>query len=243
LRNETPRNSINEKGKAALNASDVFVIINASFTVVKIAAQNFRLEKRKSWMLSKTLVSGLEHYKIGPKIRALRLKKQLGLVRLGEHAGLSPAMLSKIERNALFPTLPTLLRIAMVFGVGLEHFFSDTAERPLAVVRRKDRLRLPNRPGKTDLSYLFESLNFLATDRKIDAYYAEFPVNSRPAEAHQHAGAELIYLIKGALSVSIDGTDVALNQGDAIYFDSAALHSYRRRGRFACSALVVVSPL
>ena len=72
-------------------------------------------------MLSETLATGLEHYKIGPKIRALRLKKKLGLVQLGEHTGLSPGMLSKIERGALFPTLPTLLRIALVFGFGLEH--------------------------------------------------------------------------------------------------------------------------
>ena len=57
-------------------------------------------------MLSETLAAGLEHYKIGPKIRALRLKKKLGLVQLGEHTGLSPGMLSKIERGALFPTLP-----------------------------------------------------------------------------------------------------------------------------------------
>src|SRR5436190_11740732 len=73
-------------------------------------------------MLSKTLSSGLQQYQIGPKLRSLRLRKKLGLVELGSHTGLSAAMLSKIERGVLFPTLPTLLRIAMVFNVGLEHF-------------------------------------------------------------------------------------------------------------------------
>jgi transcriptional regulator with XRE-family HTH domain len=97
-------------------------------------------------MLSQTLAAGLESYEIGPKIRALRLKKNLGLVQLGEHTGMSSGMLSKIERGQLFPTLPTLLKIAMVFGVGLEHFFVDRKDRPtLAVVRKKDRLRLPDR--------------------------------------------------------------------------------------------------
>ena len=70
-------------------------------------------------MISQTLTTGLTQYKIGPKIRALRVEKGLGQVQLGEHTGLSPALLSKIERGQLFPTLPTLLRIAMVFGVGL----------------------------------------------------------------------------------------------------------------------------
>ncbi|TIV03878.1 MAG: helix-turn-helix transcriptional regulator, partial [Mesorhizobium sp.] len=71
-------------------------------------------------MLSDTLSNELQRYAIGPRIKALRLRKKLGLVQLAGHTGLSPAMLSKIERGQMFPTLPTLLRIAMVFGVGLD---------------------------------------------------------------------------------------------------------------------------
>jgi transcriptional regulator with XRE-family HTH domain len=99
--------------------------------------------------LDDELVEGLKRYEIGSKIRALRVKKKLGLAQLGEHTGLSPALLSKIERGNLFPTLPTLLRIAMVFGLGLEHFFVETEHRPLmAFSRKQDRLRLPNRPAE-----------------------------------------------------------------------------------------------
>ena len=36
-------------------------------------------------MLSATLKSGLSDYEIGRKIRALRLKKKMGLVELGRH--------------------------------------------------------------------------------------------------------------------------------------------------------------
>jgi transcriptional regulator with XRE-family HTH domain len=104
-------------------------------------------------MLSSTLKSGLSNYEIGAKIRALRLKKKMGLVELGKHTGLSPAMLSKIERGRLFPTLPTLLRIALVFSVGLEYFFAGSREKPLiAVVRKADRVRLPERPGAREVS-------------------------------------------------------------------------------------------
>ena len=194
-------------------------------------------------MLSDTLSAGLEHYKIGPKIRALRLSKRLGLVQLGEHTGLSPGMLSKIERSQLFPTLPTLLRIALVFGVGMEHFFTEGAGRRLvSVIRKSDRLRLPDRPDKESLSYFFESLDFPVTDRRMEAFHAEFPIHSTPSEPHQHEGAEFIYVVRGNLAVSIDGEDVELGEGDAIYFDSGAPHSYRREGRSACAAIVVVAP-
>src|SRR4028118_581293 len=118
-------------------------------------------------MLSKTLTAGLERYGIGPKVRALRRKKKLGLVQLGEHTGLSPAMLSKIERGQLFPTLPTLLRIALLFGVGLEHFFVDEERPTVAVTRKRDRLRMPDRPGATAPAYLFESLDYTVTHRHV----------------------------------------------------------------------------
>jgi transcriptional regulator with XRE-family HTH domain len=36
-------------------------------------------------------------------------------------------LLSKLERGRLFPTLPTLLRIALVFSVGLDYFFAGPA--------------------------------------------------------------------------------------------------------------------
>jgi transcriptional regulator with XRE-family HTH domain len=196
-------------------------------------------------MLSDTLTAGLKRYEIGSKVRALRVKKKLALVQLGEHTGLSPALLSKIERGQLFPTLPTLLRIAMVFGVDLDHFFIESEERPFVVVnRKKDRIRLPNRPGEEAPSYFFESLDFAMTDRKIDIYYAEFPESSKPSAPHEHAGAEFLYVLQGQLIVSFDGRDVVLDEGDAVQFDSSVAHSYRldHQHQGSSSAIVVVMP-
>ena len=127
-------------------------------------------------MLSDTLTDELGRYAIGPRIKALRLRKKLGLVQLAAHTGLSSAMLSKIERGQMFPTLPTLLRVAMVFGVGLDHFFSPEKEKPLiAVVRKEQRLKLPAPPGGQPPSWLFESLDYPVADRRMEAFYAEFP--------------------------------------------------------------------
>jgi quercetin dioxygenase-like cupin family protein/DNA-binding XRE family transcriptional regulator len=193
-------------------------------------------------MLSATLAAGLELYRIGPKVRELRTKKKLGLVELGAHTGLSPAMLSKIERGLVFPTLPTLLRIALVFGVGLDHFFVENQDRAaVAVVRKKDRLRLPDRPGKNPPAYFFESLDFPVTDRIVEAYYAEFPAHSTTSEEHRHDGAELVYVLNGELTVTVDGLPTTLAEGDAMYFDSDTLHTYTRHGRSSCAAIVVVA--
>jgi transcriptional regulator with XRE-family HTH domain len=192
-------------------------------------------------MLSPTLQEGLEAYGIGAKVRTLRLKKKMGLVELGRHTGLSPAMLSKIERGQLFPTLPTLLRIALVFSVGLDHFFAGARTKPVVgVVRPKDRMRFPERPETEDVAYEFESLDFPATERRLNAFYAEFQaVPDERLRAHQHSGGEFIYVLTGLLSVRIEDEEHALAAGDSIYFDSSVPHSYRRRGPRACTAIVV----
>ena len=191
-------------------------------------------------MLSATLQKGLSEYAIGAKIRALRLKKKMGLVELGKHTGLSPALLSKIERDRLFPTLPTQLRIALVFSVDLEFFFAGAREKPVvAVVRKADRVRLPEREG-SDSAYKFESLDYPVSERKFDSYYADFlPVSRATLRLHEHPGVELIYALQGTLSVHIGGEDHTLEAGDSMYFDSSVPHGYRRSGGRSCSALIV----
>ena len=193
-------------------------------------------------MLSETLTTALEGYAIGPKVRRLRLRKKLGLVQLGEHTGLSPALLSKIERGHLFPTLPTLLRIALVFGVGLDHFFKEDSDRPVhAVVRKADRIRLPDKAGRAPPAYRFESLDYPVSDRKLNGYYVEIESEEEPSEPHEHPGAEVIYVLRGELVVNLEGEDFPLGEGDSMYFDSDHPHSYRRQGHAPCAAIVVVT--
>jgi transcriptional regulator with XRE-family HTH domain len=194
-------------------------------------------------VLSPTLESGLKNYAIGSKARALRLKKKMGLVELGRHTGLSPAMLSKVERGQLYPTLPTLLRIALVFGVGLDFFFASAREKPVVgVVRRRDRLRFPDKPGGPPLEFQFESLDYTAVERKMNAFYAEFlPALPEKLPRHQHAGGEFIYALQGTLTVQIGDDEHELAPGDSMYFDASVPHGYRRSGGRLCSAIVVTT--
>lgn len=194
--------------------------------------------------VTETIIQGLKPYLIGEKIRTLRLKKSMGLVELGKHTGLSAALLSKIERGKLIPTLPTLLRIALVFSVGLDFFFNDDRKRRLTeVIRKSERKRFPERPGVPDPAYFFESLDYKTTERKLSAFYAEFePVSPERAKPHQHTGIELVYVITGELTIGIGTDTYVLDEGDAIYFDGSYPHTYRKTGKKDCKALVVTTP-
>jgi len=191
-----------------------------------------------------TISEGLGRYSIGEKLRTLRLRKSMGLVELGKHTGLSAALLSKLERGKLFPTLPTLLRISLVFGVGLEYFFADERKRrAVGLVRREERVRFPERPGTQDVQYFFECLDYRATERKLSAFLADFQeLPAEKAKPHQHPGIEFLYLLKGSLTLKIGSDEYVLEAEDAIYFDSAVLHSYRRRGPKPCMGVIITVP-
>ncbi|MCE9581380.1 MAG: XRE family transcriptional regulator [Planctomycetes bacterium] len=196
-------------------------------------------------MLTPTLQKGLQRYSIGDKIRSLRLRKRLGLAQLGSHTGLSPAMLSRLERGRVFPTLPTLLRIALVFNVGLEHFFGDDPRRrSLSISRKAERVRLPEMPGVRDPAYSFEALDHAAVDKKMSSWLAEFhPVAPGRARPHSHPGAEFVFVVAGKLGIAIkDEDELILDDGDAVSLDPSRPHSYRRIGATPCRALVVTVP-
>lgn len=193
---------------------------------------------------TETISDGLGRYSIGEKLRTLRLRKSMGLVELGKHTGLSAALLSKLERGKLFPTLPTLLRIAMVFGVGLDFFFTDERKRRVVgIVRKGERVRFPERPGTQEIPYYFECLDYRATERKLSAFLADFQeIAPEKAKPHQHPGVEFLYVIKGSLTLKIGSEEFQLEPEDAIYFDAAVQHSYRRRGSKSCTGVIVTVP-
>jgi len=194
--------------------------------------------------VSNTISEGLGRYSIGEKLRTLRLRKSMGLVELGKHTGLSAALLSKLERGKLFPTLPTLLRIALVFGVGLDYFFTDERKRRVVgVVRKSERVRFPERPTTQDVQYFFECLDYRATERKLSAFFADFQeIPLERIKPHQHPGIEFVYIIKGSLTIRIGSEDFLLDAEDAIYFDAAVQHSYRRNGPKPCTGVIITVP-
>jgi transcriptional regulator with XRE-family HTH domain len=208
----------------------------------KISRRERHREENDLRMESETITNGLKSYAIGRKLRRLRLRKSMGLVELSKHTGLSPALLSKLERDLMHPTLPTLLRIAMVFSVGLEYFFNPEPTPVLEVVRKADRMRFPDSADSTHPSYYFESLDFTVPGRAWNSYLAEFEADAAArVRMHEHPGVELVYVLSGRLELSTGDAAHELSEGDAVYFDASVPHGYRRLGVEPTTALVVTT--
>lgn len=192
---------------------------------------------------SGVVAESIRPYAIADKLRTLRLRRSMGLTQLAEHTGFSPAMLSRLENGRLIPTLPTLTRIALVFGVGLDHFFTDPRKRHVVAISRRDERKVfPSDPKATSVSWSFESLDFRANERKLNGFLAHFhPVSEQKLTPHFHPGVELLYLIEGKLQMTIGVDTIQLSAGDSVYFDSLQKHTYRSLVKNRCTAIVITT--
>jgi transcriptional regulator with XRE-family HTH domain len=185
----------------------------------------------------------LSSYEIGHKLRQLRLRKKIALVDLGRHTGLSASMLSQLENSRLVPTLPTLVRIAMAFDVGVEYFFGDRKqEKPFVVIRREERIRFPDRPDNPTPNYFFECLAYSISEKAVQVYLAEIVrVPEQAVQDHVHEGAEFFHVLEGSVTIRYSDGDHVLYAGDSVYFDSSAPHAYRGMSRTPAKAMVVTA--
>ena len=186
----------------------------------------------------------LSAYEIGAKLRQLRLKRKLSLNGLGRHTGLSASMLSQLESGRLVPTLPTLARIAMVFDVGFERFFSVTKiTRKFVIVRANERTPLPGDPDTPFPGASLQELLVGAGEKNLSAYLAEFPKHlSEEVRTHVHPGSEWIHVLEGVLGIHYQAEDHLLNTGDSVHFDGAEPHSYFGQSEPPAKAIIIRTP-
>ena len=218
----------------------------SSFSVTEKSPPEFSGDKLSSVLAEnseETIRRVLGSYELGRKLRQLRMRKKIALTDLGRHTGLSASMLSQLENGKLVPTLPTLARIAMVFDVSLDYFFSNKRRKGLfSIVRSADRIQFPDRPDSPRPAFFFECLAYSIQDKSLQAYLAEFPNRaSSEVSEHVHDGAEFVHVLEGSLAIHYEDEDHVLRAGDSVYFDSSEPHSYHGTSKSPAKAIVITT--
>ncbi len=187
--------------------------------------------------------SFIENKRIGERIKYLRQRKQMGLVELGRHTGLSASFLSQLETGRVVPTLRNLARIAMVFSKDMSYFFEPERPELFKILRASDRQRQPQ-TGVEEPGYYFESLGQVPAEQTITPYVTEFlpPTGKSTPRSHRHSGNEFLYMLSGCLKLEHDNQVDTLGEGDAVFFNAEAVHSYERLGEQSCTALLLTMP-
>jgi len=158
---------------------------------------------------------------LGARVRELRKDRGLTLKALGHRAELSHPFLSQLERGLARPSVGSVERIAEALGVPVGALWATPRSAEARLVRGGEELleidgatlRVRERAGERDW----------------------------PEEAETTAGEVLLYVVRGAIEIDLDGTVHDLGTGDALVFDGSVPHRLRRSGAATTRALYVAA--
>jgi transcriptional regulator with XRE-family HTH domain len=187
---------------------------------------------RKTVLHSTDTATGL-----GARVRALRHERGLTLKALGRQAGLSHPFLSQLERGLARPSVGSVERIAGALGVPVAALWSAPRGEGARVVRA-DEGRVAAHPD-ADAPGGVRSLSDNGEPLRVREWSGGG--RSWPEHTETTPGTVMLYVVRGALELDLDGTVHALSEGDALMFDGTVRHRLRRTGGVATRALYVVA--
>jgi transcriptional regulator with XRE-family HTH domain len=204
--------------------------------------------------------SAPEYRDIGDRLRAARSQRGLSLRALAERLGVSPSLISQVERGRARPSVNTLYAMARELEVSLDELlFIDT--RPPAAddtavgapgghppARIDAAPRPPRRPVqrahnrksiRLASGVVWERLTSESIP-SVDFLYVTYEVGGASSPEHEfqrHGGQEWGYVLEGTLGVTVGFDDYILKPGDAIAIDSTTPHRLYNLGKVPVQAI------
>ncbi|MBI9113718.1 cupin domain-containing protein [Sanguibacter sp. YZGR15] len=149
---------------------------------------------------------------VGPRLRALRVRRDLTLSDLSATTGISVSTLSRLESGQRRPNLELLLPLARAHGVPLDELVGapDTGDPRIHMkpVTRHGSVLIPltRRPGG------------------VQAYKQIIPPSRSTPSQKVHEGYEWMYVLDGRLRLVLGDQDLVLGPGEAAEFDTRTPH-------------------
>ncbi len=180
--------------------------------------------------------------RIGLKLKIARKAHRLSLQALSAKVGCSESLLSKIENDKVFPSLPMLHRITSELGTSIGKLFAESNADGDYVARKGKRPIL--------------SLEAVGRDKGVGIRLEGVAINGELlyGSIHivdaggssggfiQHVGEEVGYMLEGELEITLAGKPYLLKEGDSIFFPSELPHGYRNLGDRVARILWINTP-
>jgi transcriptional regulator with XRE-family HTH domain len=180
----------------------------------------------------KTAAQTAEPTSIGRRVRLVREEKGMTTQDVGQRTGLSSKYLDQIEADQLSPPLGVLIKIAKALDMKLGRFISTGEVKPFTLVRKHER-RIVSRYTSAQgdqYGYTYESLAPDKKDRHMEPFMVTLVPSKARKELSTHEGQEFIYVLEGAMEVTLEDVTDVLYPGDSIYYDSVIPHLVRCHG-------------
>jgi transcriptional regulator with XRE-family HTH domain len=177
---------------------------------------------------------------LGARVRALREGMDLSLRDLAERTGVSPPMLSQVERGETSPTLAVAARIAAGLDLSLSQLLRLDEARHVVVVRRgRGRRRRRGGHAVEELTPPLPGQRADVSRHRLEPGAATGGADDPPM--HEPGSRETAIVIAGAPTLCVDGERYSLRAGDSVTFDADLNHHFENDRDEAAELLAVVA--
>lgn len=181
-------------------------------------------------------------HRMGERIRATRENLGIQVNDLASMIGVTPSLVSQIERAKAFPSILTLKRIADALQTTVGDLIGENATfvaNPF--LKAKDRKFVKENKTGTRL-YLISHHD---PTKQMDPFILQFNKNSNSSEIMTTANPrqEFCYVIKGHFKAILNTTEYELKEGDSFYFNSSQYYLFTNAGADKAELLWVVNQM
>jgi transcriptional regulator with XRE-family HTH domain len=190
--------------------------------------------------------------RLGERVAEHRTRQGIRVSELARRIGVSPSLISQVERGQSRPSVSTLFALAEALGVPVDSFFRDEADRPPPppasmpapegprdryVVRRDERPSIDIEGGVR-----WERLTPTALG-DVDFMELEYApgAESNPTQ-YRHPGMEMVLVLSGRLDITLGAERYQLVPGDSMCFPSTTPHRYANPTGEVTRAVTVILP-
>ena len=185
--------------------------------------------------------------RIGERLRVERKRNGLTVRQVAARIGVSPSLISQIERDKVNPSVSTLWALVTVLGLTMGDLFADVEAPPGRVAVVAPPAGPVTEPGGRAVINLESGVHWerltSATDTLVEFVSVVYPPGAESCDEEsliRHGGKEYGYVISGRLGVRIGFDEYELGPGMAVSFDSSAPHRLWAIGDEPAEAIWVV---
>ena len=185
---------------------------------------------------------------LGLRLREARERQGLTVRGLARYVGVSPSLVSQVERGRVMPSVGTLYAIANQLELVVDDLFRDAgaprAERARANSDAQDPVQRSHNRKTIRLAegVRWERLT-PRPDPEVEFLYVVYEVGAESCDKDsliRHGGKEYAYMINGRLGLKIGFEEFELAPGDSITFDAQMPHRLWTIGKKPAEAIWVV---
>ena len=176
---------------------------------------------------------------IGKKIQYYRKQKEHTLKSLADKAGVTPSLLSQIEKGSANPSINSLKLISTALNVPLFNFFIEDMPIDKLVVKANQR-KIITFNENDEVRYELLSPN-LTGDIEFVLMTVK-PGCSSSEDLIPHRGEEVAYLEIGQAEILINDKSVFLDTGDSIKIPAYTKHRWINIGSGTLRIVFALTP-